>query len=66
LRRLEPGVTELACHPGYGDDLATMYRAERELEVRALCDARIRPALAELGIELKSFRDVPADRHVVS
>jgi predicted glycoside hydrolase/deacetylase ChbG (UPF0249 family) len=58
LRRLDPGVTELACHPGYGDDLDNMYRAERVLEIRTLCDPRIRRALTELGIALKSFRDL--------
>lgn len=52
---LPAGVTELGCHPGYGDGLVTMYRAERELEVRVLCDPRCREKLIALGIELVSF-----------
>src|SRR5262245_46156877 len=30
---LPPGVTELACHPGEGDDVESVYRRERALEV---------------------------------
>jgi len=55
LERLPTGITELCCHPGRGDDLAGMYRAEREEEVRTLCDPRVRAALAELRIELRAF-----------
>ena len=33
LQGLQPGATELACHPGYAEDLATMYRDERKLEI---------------------------------
>ena len=57
LAALPTGVTELACHPGEGGDLDTMYRAERANEVEALCDPRIRPALTAMGIELRSFDD---------
>jgi predicted glycoside hydrolase/deacetylase ChbG (UPF0249 family) len=63
LRSLPPGVTELACHPGLGHDLDSMYRSERSAEVRALCDPRVRAAVAEAGIELVTFADVwGADR----
>jgi predicted glycoside hydrolase/deacetylase ChbG (UPF0249 family) len=55
LAELPPGLSELACHPGDGDDLPTMYRGERAEEVKALCDPRVRAALVELGIELRSF-----------
>jgi predicted glycoside hydrolase/deacetylase ChbG (UPF0249 family) len=56
---LPPGVTELACHPGDPTDLdATMYRDERRAELRILCDPRVRAAIAEAGIELRSFGDV--------
>ena len=55
LELLEPGITELGCHPGYATDLATAYRRERELEVRTLCDPRIRAAVAEQGLALRSF-----------
>jgi predicted glycoside hydrolase/deacetylase ChbG (UPF0249 family) len=56
---LPEGVTELGCHPGYDDGLATAYRVERALEVRVLCDPRIRKALFELRIQLCSFNDLP-------
>ncbi len=56
LEGLRPGTTELACHPGYANDLATDYRAERELEIRALCDPRVRAAVGQLEIELCSFQ----------
>jgi predicted glycoside hydrolase/deacetylase ChbG (UPF0249 family) len=58
LRRLGPGCHELGCHPALGNDLETMYRAERALEVATLCDARVRASLASLGIALRSFHDV--------
>ncbi len=60
LRELPPGVSELGCHPGDAGDLDTMYRDERAQEVRVLCDPRLRDALPGLGIELRSFRDLPA------
>jgi predicted glycoside hydrolase/deacetylase ChbG (UPF0249 family) len=58
---LGPGVTELTCHAGYVDEgLASSYTVEREAEVRTLCDPRVREALAERGIRLAGFRDLPA------
>ena len=57
LLALPGGATELGCHPGYADGLDTMYAAERERELDALCDPR-RPrrcSLAE-GIELRLVR----------
>jgi predicted glycoside hydrolase/deacetylase ChbG (UPF0249 family) len=61
IATLEAGrsrITELGCHPGYGDDLTGMYRAERAQEVAVLCDLRVRQAIADLGIELRSFADI--------
>src|SRR5262249_21134234 len=55
LAALSPGLTELACHPGEGDDLQTMYRQERKQEVQVLCDPRVRAALAAERIDLCSF-----------
>lgn len=57
LSTLPTGITELACHPGLDDHLESMYVRERATEVEALCDARVRAAIAETGIELRSFRD---------
>lgn len=63
LRELPAGITELSCHPGEGEELGTMntmYRSERAIEVAVLCDERVRAALPALGIELRSFADLPA------
>jgi predicted glycoside hydrolase/deacetylase ChbG (UPF0249 family) len=57
LEAMPPGVLELGCHPGYADDLDTMYRLERAREVLALCDPRVRAAVARLRIRLSSFPD---------
>jgi chitin disaccharide deacetylase len=57
LRSLPEGATELVCHPGKADDLETMYRSERALEVKTLCDPRVRAAIQAMAIELCSFGD---------
>ena len=62
LRRLPAGVTEVACHPGFADDLATMYHAERQVELETLCDPGVRQALCDEGIELIGFADLAACR----
>jgi chitin disaccharide deacetylase len=61
LRGLPPGVTELACHPAAIADMDSIYRDERVIEFQSLCDPRVRLALAEVGAEMRSFRDF-ADR----
>jgi chitin disaccharide deacetylase len=60
LERLEPGVTELGCHPGYADDLRSWYRLEREREIRALCDPHVQETVRRCGIRLCTFSDLPA------
>ena len=65
LRMLEhelgPGITELSCHPGYLDpEFRSDYAVEREVELRTLCDPRLRTGLERLGIRLIDYRDVPA------
>ncbi len=55
LKSFPPGFTELGCHPGMADGLNTMYKAEREQEVKVLCDPRVRNAIVAMGIELCSF-----------
>ena len=67
--RLCDGLTELGCHPGYVDpDLVTRYAAEREVELRTLCDASVQEAIREAGVLLVSFRDVPRllSEHAIS
>lgn len=55
LEDLQPGCTELGCHPAYGTDLDSMYQIEREQELKTLCDPRVREAVARMSIELSSF-----------
>ena len=55
------GVTELSCHPGYVEPgYRSSYLVERELELRTLCDARVRQAIRDRGIRLMGFRDLLA------
>ncbi len=61
MKSLPPGLTELACHPGKGAGLRklrTIYRFEREQELKVLCDPRIASAMKGMGIELASFRSI--------
>ena len=59
LRELPPGITELGCHPGIGDELPdTMYRSERSKEVEVLCDPQIRAAIIDMGVDLCSFSSI--------
>jgi predicted glycoside hydrolase/deacetylase ChbG (UPF0249 family) len=57
---MEPGVTELVCHPGYADAALThsTYCSQREVEMRALCDPRIKDALLTAGIHCITYRDL--------
>jgi predicted glycoside hydrolase/deacetylase ChbG (UPF0249 family) len=54
---LGDGVTELGCHPGYGDDLESPYRAERASEIRVLCDPEIRKEISAMGLQLCTFEN---------
>jgi chitin disaccharide deacetylase len=58
LGSLPPGITELGCHPGWDDDLRTMYCHERRLEVDVLCDPQVAAAIERLGIRCISFTEV--------
>jgi predicted glycoside hydrolase/deacetylase ChbG (UPF0249 family) len=55
LKNLCPGCTELACHPGHESEMDTMYRVERELELKTLCDSSVLQAIADMDIELIAF-----------
>jgi predicted glycoside hydrolase/deacetylase ChbG (UPF0249 family) len=62
IASLSADVTELCCHPGEGDDLdqlTTMYRRERQLEVESLCQHGLRQLLTAQGVGLCSFLDLP-------
>jgi predicted glycoside hydrolase/deacetylase ChbG (UPF0249 family) len=56
LDALEPGLTEFGCHPGnVGEDDAlggTVYRVERNVECRTLCDPRVLARVARGDIVL--------------
>jgi chitin disaccharide deacetylase len=58
ISALQPGVTELACHPGEGDEIDSVYGVERQAELAILCDRRVREAIARSGIRLCSFADL--------
>lgn len=61
LARVGEGVTELMTHPGYAPSHArTSFGAEREVELRALCDPAVRHAVAEAGISLGDYADARA------
>jgi predicted glycoside hydrolase/deacetylase ChbG (UPF0249 family) len=57
LHALPSGVTELGCHPGWAENLESSYRVERAIEVKTLCDPRVREAVSEERIALCSFHD---------
>jgi predicted glycoside hydrolase/deacetylase ChbG (UPF0249 family)/3',5'-cyclic AMP phosphodiesterase CpdA len=57
IRGLPPGTTELACHPADADE-DPLYDEERVMELRVLCDPRVREALVEEGIETRSFAEL--------
>ncbi len=55
IQTLPAGVTELGCHPAAEPEVDSSYCQERPVELRALCDPRVRDALQTEGIELVSF-----------
>ena len=63
IRAVPEGSTEIMCHPGYVDaalqQTRTRLRAQRETELEALTSPGIRQAVAEMGIELISYGQLP-------
>ena len=56
---LDDGFNELCCHPGYVDpELRSSYAVERQAELDALRDGRLRAVLRDQGIALATFRDL--------
>jgi len=58
---LEPGVSELMCHPAEPDEpleLLTWYAEARGLELKALSGAEFRRALDENDVKLTSFSEL--------
>jgi len=62
ISKLEPGVTELACHPGIGADTGTAYDSEREREVEVLCDPGVVEVLEREGVRLRSFAGIVSNK----
>jgi chitin disaccharide deacetylase len=62
IENIDADVTELCSHPGYVDGLDDWYRTEREQEVRALCDPRVRRAIEREGLRLCSYAEVELPR----
>jgi predicted glycoside hydrolase/deacetylase ChbG (UPF0249 family) len=62
LGTLPPGCTELACHPASERDLQTLYSQERLEELKVLCDPRVRAALTDNGVALRSFANFSQGR----
>jgi predicted glycoside hydrolase/deacetylase ChbG (UPF0249 family) len=61
LDQLPLGTTEIMVHPGYDDDVLAaqdVFRTEREVEVRALCDPAVTARLAKGDLKLVSFGEV--------
>ena len=53
------GMTELNCHPGHPEPgFPSSYAAEREVEVRTLCDPGLHQAILERGFRLIGFRNL--------
>ena len=55
LRELEPGTTEIGCHPATVAEPFTSYSVERPVELVALCDPGVKRTIRECGIELCQF-----------
>jgi predicted glycoside hydrolase/deacetylase ChbG (UPF0249 family) len=49
---LPDGTTELGCHPGFSDDLVSVYALEREVEARVLCAPEVLAAVVAAGVQL--------------
>jgi predicted glycoside hydrolase/deacetylase ChbG (UPF0249 family) len=62
VESLSPGWTEMGCHPGYTDGLASVYRTEREMELQVLCDSKARAGVDRQQVQLSSFHDYAAAR----
>lgn len=58
-RDVTDGVIEYICHPAHPDPHVPLNdQAEREEELRMLCDPRIRRALWSQGVRLASYNDL--------
>jgi hopanoid biosynthesis associated protein HpnK len=61
VKRLQPGVTEIYCHPGMYTDAELKRWApeyQRQKELAALLSPRLRDLLIEAGVEVSDFREL--------
>lgn len=61
LDQLPIGVTEIMVHPGYDDAVLAAqddFRAEREVEARALCDVAVTERLSRGDVKLVTFSEI--------
>lgn len=61
IETLLPGWTEIGCHPAAGPVPISSYDAERQVELRALCDPRVKILLNVSDVRLCSFAQANAD-----
>lgn len=61
IRSLPPGWTEIGCHPAAGPVPTSSYDAERQVELRTLCDPRVKNLLNVSDVQLCSFAQANAD-----
>jgi predicted glycoside hydrolase/deacetylase ChbG (UPF0249 family) len=57
VEELAAGWTEIGCHPAAGP-VPSSYDAERQVELRTLCDPRVRAAIEAAGVGLRSFGQI--------
>jgi predicted glycoside hydrolase/deacetylase ChbG (UPF0249 family) len=62
MAALPAGITEIGCHPGYGDDLQSMYGVERAREVEVLLHPAMKVALQAGRLTLCSYHARPSIR----
>ena len=55
IRTLPSGITELTCHPGHDEQLASDYAQERVWETETLCDPAVKAAIESSNVLLRSF-----------
>lgn len=58
IEALQPGITELGCHPAADVDHHSAYGVERLRELEVLCDPRLAAAVDRCEIALRSFREL--------
>ena len=58
LKAAKRGITEIACHPGYVvAEFNPVYNWEREVELKALTNPRVKSVIEEEGIQLINYQD---------